>query len=511
MHATWFCKECQKKHWRSHKLDCRVRMSEEKWAPSWEGDRKPPFYTDNPELATCTGLEKQLWGETPAIDILELRKNEGVQWKQDLSLLFYEAADLRNVVKTVVNLPKSFERNMTVVIDNTDMHITSRNIIMLLAMLILENPVEAAEFVIRPVLTNMYKTARYSSDTAITIRTWTGGQAVLRLFLSKKDVVKLFSFLEVPFGLTADSAQEIRRSTVFWSKEVVDRVLLSQRGHWRHAAMHFRTTGILLPFGNSCDSFIYPNPTGWALPATADPLQGWDMLDILKTKNIGGATNDIYGRMFFHVRDMLADFHSRVANKVIEIHHASAEDLKWHVQPFKFDRIDTNTLGDMKYGGFSSVLVNMMPLLRSRTENKHATMLMLFIKAVEEMHWEDRHDKNVFEKEVRSMMKIVAPKTVQAAKGRMPREWNLKIYRMVDSLGLFRDRDYYFQQYMERWNFRDIAKVVEVKMKKRNTIVDEWPWRLKLASCTPEAQREFDIARASNCSGIERYVEWRWA
>lgn len=48
-------------------------------------------------------------------------------------------------------------------------------------------------------------------------------------------------------------------------------------------------------------------------------------------------------------------------------------------------------------------------------------------------------------------------------------------------------------------------------MKGHNTIVDPWPTRLKLYPGQPGAQEEFDNALASPFSGVERYVEWKWA
>ena len=46
-------------------------------------------------------------------------------------------------------------------------------------------------------------------------------------------------------------------------------------------------------------------------------------------------------------------------------------------------------------------------------------------------------------------------------------------------------------------------------MKKEHTIVEKWPFRLKLEPDQPGAQEEFDLLLCSGVSGQERYVEWQ--
>jgi hypothetical protein len=45
-------------------------------------------------------------------------------------------------------------------------------------------------------------------------------------------------------------------------------------------------------------------------------------------------------------------------------------------------------------------------------------------------------------------------------------------------------------------------------MKKKNTIVESWPLRLKARPGDVGAQKEFDLLLSSSSSGIEHYVEW---
>lgn len=46
-------------------------------------------------------------------------------------------------------------------------------------------------------------------------------------------------------------------------------------------------------------------------------------------------------------------------------------------------------------------------------------------------------------------------------------------------------------------------------MKEKHTIIEKWPYRLRLRSDQPGAQDEFDRFMREHVSGKERYVEWK--
>ena len=46
-------------------------------------------------------------------------------------------------------------------------------------------------------------------------------------------------------------------------------------------------------------------------------------------------------------------------------------------------------------------------------------------------------------------------------------------------------------------------------MKAKHTIIESWPFRLKLRPNQPDAQQEFDRLLAGGVSGKEFYVEWK--
>lgn len=62
---------------------------------------------------------------------------------------------------------------------------------------------------------------------------------------------------------------------------------------------------------------------------------------------------------------------------------------------------------------------------------------------------------------------------------------------------------------MEDLKFSEMGQVIGAAMKDNHTIVEKWPFRLKLRPGQPGAQEEFDRLLGGGVSGKERYVEWK--
>lgn len=64
-------------------------------------------------------------------------------------------------------------------------------------------------------------------------------------------------------------------------------------------------------------------------------------------------------------------------------------------------------------------------------------------------------------------------------------------------------------RYATKFQFCKAADILGAAMKKKHTIIDKWPYRLKLRPDQPGAQDEFDRRMSESVSGKERYVEWK--
>lgn len=117
---------------------------------------------------------------------------------------------------------------------------------------------------------------------------------------------------------------------------------------------------------------------------SANPLQGWDLTAVTASGEQHGTTaTDIYGCLFFHLRDELRKFCTQVTklNINIALTQFDAMDLApmliKHPQIIgfndsQFDRIETSNVAD--YIGMQQVLKDWGPLLNK--QNRHAAILI---------------------------------------------------------------------------------------------------------------------------------------
>ena len=261
-------------------------------------DRQPAFITsgDEPIGHVFHGGRKYLWGNMPALDLLRLEGNEGADTTEDLRLLFagpwhlvsllsalttLASGDIRNVVKTLAELPTTYSGSCEVVINDWDPDVVARNVILILIALRF-SPSEAAPIMLHvwysamipaqmlsalrenilPLIQDVCNKVRAISSQTLLSKTWTFGKRSLCLVLTKDQWEYLPSFFGVPNGLSADQAQAIRASVVLAPerRDYAERALFTQPPAWRVCTTKFREDGILLPFASSREDFDTPNP-----------------------------------------------------------------------------------------------------------------------------------------------------------------------------------------------------------------------------------------------------------
>jgi len=82
---------CQKNHWSEHKKTCKSSLRKTNWRPLWDLNGREPAWasgTASRNWHNTYGNNKCLWGNVPAIDVLQLKQNEGHHYHQCLALLF---------------------------------------------------------------------------------------------------------------------------------------------------------------------------------------------------------------------------------------------------------------------------------------------------------------------------------------------------------------------------------------------------------------------------------------
>ena len=185
-------------------------------------------------------------------------------------------------MKTIASLPAEFTGRVESYINDKDLDVVARNVILLLIALVVDNEDEAVECMIhtwysasirpsdmailetriRPLIEDVVRKLSNRKSTVSQRKTWTFGQNTCTVEMSKTSWTSLLRYIKNVENLTMDRAQQIR-SRVTLAPERVDyrdRHMLALTPSRRLCMQRFREDGLLLPFGASRVAFSVPNP-----------------------------------------------------------------------------------------------------------------------------------------------------------------------------------------------------------------------------------------------------------
>lgn len=195
----------------------------------------------------------------------------------------YEASgDLRNVVKTIAQVPASYTKPIEITINDNDLDVVARNAIILLIALIADNMDEAVDCIIHvwysalirksdlemlrqdilPLIKSVCDKFKDDNPGDLIRQTWSLRKRSLTLVLPKSSWDRLLAYMNIPEGLTAERASRVRMAVTLEKsrKDYLDEHLLFQSPSRRVAKHRFRQDGLLLPFGAPRHEFQEPNP-----------------------------------------------------------------------------------------------------------------------------------------------------------------------------------------------------------------------------------------------------------
>ncbi|KAF5679612.1 monoterpene epsilon-lactone hydrolase [Fusarium heterosporum] len=491
--------------------------------------------SDSVHTSEAFGVNKYLWGNIPALDVLRLAANEGEDYDKKLNLLFAASGDLRNVIMTIARLPESYKQDINITINDRDLDVVARNAVILLIVFTCKDQDEAIDCIIhvwysalirdsdlailqknvRPLIEEICVREKVQPTEKQIEATWTFKSCSVRLELSKAAWDKVLLFTEARKGLTVARANEIRKETTLAEsrQDYRDRHMIFLSSSRRVAEQKFRQDGILLPFSYELDEFTKPNPTifqedtsAWPMFDDADPLVGWPALDVEGTSS-GPAKFDIYGKLFYYLRSILRDFLDRMNVLKVDFRllQVDARRTPKHLEDKTFDRIEVSNISDSTYLAIETTLILMVPLLRPISENRHATIITLFQTAIDQLLAlgipfpnMNLHDK-VLNQRLREYLKNQPP---------LQTMYDPQIIVASYARTAVSKFDEEFGYYMTHLNFDLAAQRVGAVMKEEHTIVEKWPYRLKLVPGEPGSQEEFELLMRGGVSGKERYVEW---
>ncbi|KAK9782094.1 putative MYND-type zinc finger protein samB [Seiridium cardinale] len=522
--------DCQRSHWQQHKTDCKSALLKPSWRPQWDiQDRTPVFCGGRPD-SSFDDNKKFLWGRVPAYDVLNLEANEGSGITSDLDLLFAASGDLRNVLKTIESLPPTYGGEVRITMNDEDLDVVVRNVLILLLLVYIPNPQSAAQGVIHlwysafipqalqdvlakahGVVQSLCTASESAPPEAPLIQEFLFDKGLIRVALQKKAWFSMLDYLK-PSEISLEEAKELRKAVTLAAERIDyrERAWFRQSPSARFCSYKFREDGVLLPFSAARDAFILPNPTifvsgSWPLADSADPLDGWALGDVKKTDS-GAATNDIYGKLYYHLLGLLSSVHGRLRDTRISIQMKN-ECIRHFfgdtsLQKSRFDRIETANMADTDHLGVAYTVCALGSLLKKPEVNPHATLITLFMNAVPEMTTLDDKISEI-------PAEIHRVNAYMAISQHMSRN-DARFIRLFACREMVRDYEKYFERYMQMHfkKFRTLLKI-DMEMKPEHTIIGQWPLRLKKRPGEPGAVKEFAEIMESGHIGHQRYVEWR--
>ncbi|KAI5479842.1 hypothetical protein MNV49_002654 [Pseudohyphozyma bogoriensis] len=546
--VSYCSKECQMKHWKTHKKDCQDDLRKDTWKPCWVKEDRPPAFVD---METTTGwqihqdfgLSQHLWGNIPAMDILNLPKNESLSCSKDLSLAFVASGDLRNLVTTINALPADFNKKITIVLNDFSPVITSRNLALLLLLGKTPNAKDAAESALH-VWYSAFNTEKSqlgaiellskfimedcSCSASVTGSTSVGASSRLIANLPASVLRYITSLMGSSSNYKlADASNEFSRIMLAPSRvDYRDRSLAPLKPSHRLSIFDFRRFGLVLPFGALNAHFNIPNrflfsPTGeWLLNDSASPLEAWNIDSVLKAGASHGATEeDLFGSLYFFLSDELKEFHRRLNRFKIDIHlfNEDAGDLATKIKAKSygelprgttFDRIEVSNIVDSNYLGFQQVLKKFEGMLK--TENSHATLLASSLNWPAEQP--DAEPSGAGERTVTELMrKLITSKRAPL----LPRasKYDPQMMAIMQNLSTVYNNNPAFETYLKKKGVEATARRYGFVLKKQHSIM---PHRLlvpidKDPNTLPVFPSNESWYRHTAISGInftERYIEF---
>ncbi|KAJ2924336.1 hypothetical protein H1R20_g12763, partial [Candolleomyces eurysporus] len=378
--VSYCSKECQTADWKNHKTVCKNFMRSSDWQPSWVIERRTPSFmgpTDE-DVKSFSNLGdlgfnggSSLWGNMPAIDLINLSVNEADAQK-DFSLAFVDenlAADIALHFWYSAFMPAEYRLQILGCVSA-----------------FLKHFVDPA---------SQEKPYPLGATSNFEIP-----------WLSEQHRKCLLHYMFDPdsphsAGIAIDDAQaeydRVRMAPE--RRDYRDRMYTNLKPSHRVAFYAFRRYGIVLPLGaanahfNCANSSLFSLEGKWLQTDYADPLSGWDTEEVVQSGKAHGAqAEDIYGCLYFFLSTNLRTLTQRIRKFPISFKLFSVEACALSKEIKKntfdkmgissnttFDRVEVSNILDVNYVGIRNVLTAWSPLLG---QDKHAAIVGYFMNWV---------------------------------------------------------------------------------------------------------------------------------
>ncbi|KAI5782032.1 hypothetical protein DFH27DRAFT_488154 [Peziza echinospora] len=537
---------CQLANWEVHKATCKSPLTKPTWKPIWEVQNRMPEWISSEGGMDYHGEIAYLWGNVPALDILQLSEAEYALLKREevknVALCFAASGDARNVLTTFSSItdPRKIGK-IDIAMNDKNQYVSIRNLATFL-LLFHYPPTIAAELILHLSYSIFLTTSQYQAI-----------ETTLRGYLDKVDygtgskstvVNHLFEFeggnkalasLTVAEWNTFDQILKLRfskkRAMERWKHimlgrpDRIDRYLEPLKPYDRVAFKGYRESGLMLPYSQFQNSaytktnpFLFnPNTFNWMMLDSSTPEQGWDVDKAIEFgAKLGVPKNDIFGNLNFYIRDIICRASERLhglngcqirltcvdARNLSSVLAAAPvvqniEKPEWIFT--QFDRIEVSNICDEQYLGIKTVLTTFGPLLRPK--NPDATLLTLFINAARMSIIQDGPRPESITKAMRLFFHnpMVAQQFINNP---------VKTGRVLELASYLTDFSHEFELHMRAVGFNDAARRAGLKRRVNQRIISQWPFGIIQDGPGENIKSQVYILDRHGLGGAECYLEW---
>ncbi|KAG5643369.1 hypothetical protein DXG03_001017 [Asterophora parasitica] len=421
------------------------------------------------------------------MDCLRLLENEREAASQmDFKICFAASGDVRNLVKTVNGLPANYEGKCDILFNDINPLVVGHNLLVLWALLNPDLDIDAAaelalhlmysscltsamaDFVSESI--ELIKNLPRTGQKAIPVR----GRGKLIANLTSSDLGVALDMLRSRYGVRVASLAYAKIMCNRKRQDYTDRYVSTLEPSHRLAFSRYRASGILVPFATPISHFDEPNRLlyssggDWLMRDSDSPLTGWDVpLVFAHARSSGLNRADVYGCLFFYVKDQLVQFATKLRDLNISIHLTPLDarnipDIikRGELRPFSFgcfDRIETSNIADYIIP-FTSILQDWGAHLNR--QNKFAVLLLYF------MNWQNgkpvkpNMDKQMFVKYA-PIMGVDVREVVTEGLGVV----SPAMIRFTEGMSIFTDDYATFLSFLQDYNVDTVAARSKLRMR----------------------------------------------
>lgn len=187
------------------------------------------------------------------------------------------------MIKTITSIPTSYNGQVNITLNDRDLDIVARNVIMLILLLavddvdtaidcsmhiwysaqISESHFDLLRTTVRPLIEAVCSKIATKSDQNPLAKKWSWGNRDIRIALTKKAWNAALAYLDLPPELSSQQAHNLRTAVTLAPerKDHLERCLFNFKPSQRVCFLKFRQDGILLPFSCSRSAYNIPNPS----------------------------------------------------------------------------------------------------------------------------------------------------------------------------------------------------------------------------------------------------------